>query len=205
MQAVIAVTIAVEGLSDVPVARRILEHAGLHEGRTYVRHGKGNLDRNLRGYNSAAEVAPWLTIRDLDHDAPCAATLVAALLPVRSRWMCFRIAVREAEAWLLADHEGMARYLRVARHLLPDYPDSLDDPKATLVSIARRSSSRAIREDIVPSLTAAVGPGYVSRISDFAQQGWSIERAVTRSRSLERCVARVKELRAWPRPRGARP
>lgn len=197
-QLAIAVTIAAEGLSDIPVARRIVSHVGLDTGVTYIRGGKGNLARNLRGYNSAAQHSPWLVLRDLDSDAPCPGELVTSLLPIRSRWMRLRIAVRETEAWLLADSEGLARYLRVARSLVPSSPEGLRDPKATLVRLASRSSSRAIRNDMVPSLTAPVGPAYVSRISDFATQHWSIDAAAARSPSLQRCVARVAELRTWP-------
>jgi len=193
---VIEVTIAAEGLSDVPVARKILTHAGLQPGHTYVSHGKGNLDRRLRGYNSAARFTPWLVIRDLDHDADCVGDLVATLVPARSRWMRLQVAVRETEAWLLAD-ENIARYLRIPRHLVPHDPEALADPKATLVGLARRSSSAAIRAEMAPRLTAPVGPAYVSRISEFASQHWSIADASSRSPSLRRCLTRVAELQAW--------
>jgi hypothetical protein len=45
------------------------------------------------------------------------------------------VAVREIEAWLLADHEAVIELFgrKVARRL-PPYPDEIDDPKAKTLS-----------------------------------------------------------------------
>jgi len=193
----LVVTVAVEGPTDVPVARRILESVGLEMGPIYEMGGKAGLDKRLNGYNRAAAFSPWLVLRDLDHDAPCAAALVANLLPRRSDKMAFRVAVREIEAWLLADGDRIASYLVVPRSRVPDSPDRLSHAKRALVDLARRSRKRAIRDDIVPEqgVRAQVGPGYLGRISEYAAVHWRPHVAAHSSPSLRRCLTALKGVR----------
>lgn len=69
----------VEGDTDLPVARALLLWAGLAPGLEIDCAGKSKLDRRLPGYNEAARRTPWLVLRDLDRDVPCAAALVRQL------------------------------------------------------------------------------------------------------------------------------
>src|SRR4051812_23297441 len=133
------VTVACEGDGDVPVARKVIEHVGLAMGNSYPCAGKGNLDKSLKAYDNAAKHSPWLVLRDLDVDADCAPTLVAELLPSPSPGMCFRVAVRAAEAWLMADRESFAVFFGVPRTKVPRDPESLRDPKTEVMNLARRS------------------------------------------------------------------
>jgi hypothetical protein len=96
------------------------------------------------------------------------------------------------ESWLLADSHGLATYLRVNVQVMPEQPDQLADPKATLVGITRRSKSTDIKSRIVPRArsTAKQGPDYNSCLSTFVRQSWDIESAAERSPSLRRAVAR---------------
>ena len=192
----IPVTIAVEGYTDTPIVQRILEHAGFQTGAVYEVRGKDQIDIRLPGYNNAARFAPWLVLRDLDQDAPCAPDLARTLLPAPSRHMCFRIAVHKVESWLLADSERLALFLGVSAARIPQNPDQVADPKAALVKLARRSTSRAIRQDMVPrpNSGASVGPGYSGRIREFAAVKWRPRVAATRSASLARCL---HALRRW--------
>ena len=189
-------TLAVEGDTDVPVARRLLSTVALEIGQVYGRQGKGRLSQRLAGYNHAAFRTPWFVIRDLDHDAPCAPDLVRQLLPLRAPQMCFRVAIRSAEAWLLADRERMARFLGVSETLLHPDPAALPHPKRTLIDLARRSRKRAIREDLVPAegTSAQVGPGYAARVREFASELWRPEAAAQLSPSLAGCL---EALRRW--------
>ncbi|MBI5529673.1 MAG: hypothetical protein HY897_25385 [Deltaproteobacteria bacterium] len=104
--------------------------------------------------------------------------------------MRLHIAVRAVEAWLLADVDGLHRFLVVPRTLVPPDPESLDRPKADLVAIARHSRSRAIREAFVPAAgtTAAVGPGYTTMLAEFALHHWRPGVAAARSPSLARLI-----------------
>lgn len=191
----IPVTVAVEGYTDTPIVQRILEHAGLQAGTVYEVRGKDQIDIRLSGYNNAARFAPWFVLRDLDQDAPCAPDLARTLLPVPSRFMCFRIAVHQVESWLLADAERLALFLGVSAARIPPNPDEIADAKAALVRLARGSTSRAIRQDMVPrpKSGASVGPGYSGRIREFAAGRWRPRVAATRSASLARCLQALKQ------------
>jgi hypothetical protein len=116
--------------------------------------------------------------------------------------MQLRVAVRAIEAWLLADAEHLAAFLRVPRARIPPDPDAEPDPKNTLIALARRGSNRAICSDIVPRQGSGgrVGPGYSGRIIEFvsgAAHPWRPEVAVQRSDSLRRCVAALRNLKRW--------
>lgn len=191
------ITVAVEGLTDEAVAFALCKNLGLHLGQSHVTNGKDKLNRNLKGYNNAAKHSPWLVLRDLDHDAECAPLLVKNLLPSPSIYMCFRLAVREVECWLMADAEKFAEFMGISKRNLPDNPESLDDPKAFVVKAATISRKRRIREDMAPrpNSGARVGPGYGSTISEFVQKHWRPEKAVKKSDSLKRCMERLRELK----------
>ncbi len=191
----IPVTVAVEGDSDLPVVRRILDFVGCSVHVVHGRAGKHRINANLGGYNNAARFAPWLVLRDLDHDAACATDLVNQLLPVQATWMRFRIAVREIESWVLADPQRVSQYLRIRQGLVPVSPDRLANPKVTLVGLARRSPVAAIKADMVPAagMSITVGPAYTSRIAEFASGHWRPSVAMKNSDSLRRCVERLRE------------
>lgn len=192
-------TLAVEGVTDAAVLRKVLDTEGFDTYGVYGLRGKANLDASLGGFNMAAQFSPWLVVRDLDHDDECGAALARALMPAPGRWMRFRIAVRETEAWLLADPESLAEYLRVRRALVPADPEGLSDPKQALVDLARRSRSQMIVADMVPrpGLSADVGPAYTARVSEFAMRHWRPDIAAQNSPSLTRCIERVRELAAY--------
>lgn len=188
------IPVLVEGDSDVAVARRLLELVGLEIGPVYGLHGKNLLDRRLHAYNQAARHGKWLVLRDLNGDASCAPELAGRLLPRPSQGMSFRIAVRALQAWLLADRTHMARFLSVPIHRIPADPDRLINPKLELVNIARRSRRRAIREDLVPApgTSARVGPGYTSRVIEFATDLWRPLAAANLSGSLARSITSLE-------------
>lgn len=190
------ITVAVEGDHDAVVARRLLEAVGLAMGAVYGARGKGALDKALPGYNHAAKHGPWLILRDLDHDAPCAPKLVERLIPEPAPHMCLRVVVRSIESWLMADRDGMSRFLQVTPSRVPAEPETLPHPKQFLIELAKHSRSRAIRQDMVPTMGtgAHVGPGYTGRIIEFAGTQWQPLLAAKRSESLERCM---RALRRW--------
>jgi hypothetical protein len=193
------VTVATEGPVDTAVVGRILREAGLDLGPVHGEKGKGTLDRNLKGYNNAARFAPWVVLRDLDRDADCPPELLPSLLPSPAAMMRFRIAVRSVEAWLLADAERVQRFFRIPEGSIPIDPEALTDAKQTIVNLARMSTSRKIREDVVPrqGTTGRVGPAYTARLIEFAARSWRPKIAARRSSSLRRCL---DSLTLWTEP-----
>jgi hypothetical protein len=132
---------------------------------------------------------------DLDDDFDCAPALRDEWLRDMNHRLCFRVAVREIETWLLADRINLARFLSVTADLIPIDPEKLTDPKATLVRAATRSRRRSIREDIPPRQSGGrpEGPAYTSQLQEFVRDHWDVEQAMTQSISLSRCVERIRQ------------
>jgi hypothetical protein len=187
---------AVEGLVDEAVLKRLVREAGATLGPVHGRQGKSRILKHLEGYNSSASRFPWVVLIDLNGDASCAPALRRELLPRISPFLCFRIAVREIESWVMADRERFASFLGVPLALVPASPESERDPKARVVALARRSSRREIREDMVPSPGSGrvAGPAYDSRLTEFALNAWRPGVAGKRAASLAGTIRRLKRL-----------
>lgn len=192
----VLITSAVEGLCDEAVVKRLVVEAGGQLGAVYGKGGKPALRRKVSGYNAAAQFAPWVVLVDLDRDAECAPPFRAAWLPTPAPHMCFRVAVRTVEAWLLADRERFARFLGVNLGSLPRSPEDLEDPKQLVVDLARGSRKRDIRADLVPRPGAGrrIGPAYTDRLIEFAVGPWRPPAAAEIAESLKRCMSRISEL-----------
>ena len=187
---------AVEGSLDEAVVCRLINHVGGESGAVYGKNGKPFLKDRIDGYNSAARHAPWVVLVDLDADADCAPPVCETWLPSLAPRMCFRVAVRAVEAWLMADAETLARFLRIARGKIAVDPESLEHPKRTMVNLARLSRSRDIRDDMVPREGSGrtEGPAYTSRLIEYATDRWQPEVAVVRADSLRRTIACLQHL-----------
>jgi hypothetical protein len=195
----IVISSAVEGVVDEAVVKRLIVEAGGEIGPIYGKRGKSLLRQRVNGYNRAARHHPWIVIVDLNREADCAPPLKEIWLPNSGPFMCFRIAVREIEAWLLADRERFASFFRVRLSDVAAEPELLDDPKEAVIELSRRSRSRDIRLDMVPRPGSGrkIGPAYVSRLIEFvsdSQRGWRPERAARASDSLNRSLTRIREL-----------
>lgn len=187
---------AVEGVVDEAVVQRLIKHVGAALGDVHGRRGKAYLRERMAGFNNAARHAPWFILVDLDRDADCAPPLRAAWLPNPSPLLCFRIAVREVEAWLLADRERLAEFLRVSRARIPASPERLASPKAQMVTLARNSRRRDIRADMVPRPESGrnEGPAYASRLIEFVSSRWRPDEAARNSDSLRRAIDCLRRL-----------
>lgn len=195
----VVISAAAEGVVDEAVVRSLLRHVGAMPGGIYGKNGKEHIRQKIRGYNNGARHNPWIVLVDLDHDAECAPPLRGSWLADLAPRMCFRIAVREVEAWLPADCERIASFLGVSRSGIPTDPETLDDPKATMVNLAQHSRRREIREDMVPRAGSArmIGPAYSSRLIEFVSTSpkpWRPDVACNLSESLRRSVACLKRL-----------
>jgi hypothetical protein len=188
---------AVEGDLDEAVLRRLVAHCGAQVGVVYGREGKDRIEQNIRGYNNAAKRTPWVVLVDLD-ESECAASLRQEWLPEQSELMCFRIAVREVESWLLADRSGFARFAGISRALVPNDPDALPNAKATVVQLAARSNKRLIREAIPPAEGSKrnVGTLYNPTLGQFVADQWDPTQAALCSDSLGRCLRALEDLRS---------
>lgn len=199
----VVITAAVEGITDEVLLKRLCAFIGAPLGRIYGRYGKSYVLSRINGYNHSAKFRHWVVLLDLDEDGLCAPDVISKWLPAPARLMSLRVAVRELESWLLADAERMGKFLGVPNKEIPNNPDNIPDPKRLIVALAKRSRSRAIREDIVPNPGSgqAVGPAYTSRMIEFiqnVQSGWRPDVAAKNSDSLQRCISGISNLVRTP-------
>lgn len=192
------VTAAVEGLTDEAVAERLIDHAGGRLGNVHGRQGKEFLRRQIDGYGRAARRSPWLVLVDLDTEAECPVPLTSMWLRTPdSPFLCFRVAVRELESWLLADKETLAVYLRVRPGRIPDNPEELEDPKRVMIDLASRSASLAIRDEMGRGRRPRHRAGsraYARRLAQYVHVGWRPDVAAQRSESLARTIACLRRV-----------
>jgi hypothetical protein len=184
---------------DEAVLRRLMKERGAMAGPIYGKNGKPFLLQKVNAYNQAARFVPWVILIDLDHDADCAPIFLQSCLPNPAPYMSFRVAIREIEAWLLADRESLAKLLSVGVSRIPHNPEALDSPKSTMVEIARHSRRRDVRENMVPRAGSGrkIGPAYTSLLIEFArdpENGWRPNVAAKSSDSLKRCMHRLEQL-----------
>ena len=189
-----SLNVIVEDVVSETVMYRLLTHVG-YPGEIIYRITRGNdqIKKNLPKYKGASRVVPHIVLTDLDRH-PCPPALldnwdVGELPPT----MLLRIAVREVEAWLLSDRQGIASFLDAAVEKVPFSPESEDDPKQTLFSVIRKSRKRRLVNEMVPQPGAHIGPLYNERMCDFALNHWHIEAAVENAPSLSRSIRRLSE------------
>ena len=199
MSRLVEVNYWAEGPTDRAVARRLIVEAGGVPGPDYSKRrgatpGKDHLDARLPSFNSAARFSPWLVLRDTD--GQCAMTLVEHLLPHHSEKMCLRLVVPTVEAWLLADRQAIAEFLHVDPAVVPRSPEAIVGLKDYVVGLAKRSRSRDVRSDLLPSRDGGRrhGPGYSQRLIDFAVRHWNPSTARNNSQSLSRAIERLTQL-----------
>ena len=201
----VPISAVVEGRLDEAVMRAVIRHAGGIVGPVYGKRGKQYIQSRLNGYNNAAQNAPWVVLVDLDFDADCAPPFRAMWMPQPALMMCFRVAVREIEAWLLADRMRIAEFLAVDSRRVPTDVEAIPDPKHTVLQLAHVSRRKALRQDMVPRPRSGrgAGPAYNSRLIQFvtdSKKGWRPEVAAGTSESLRRCLNCLGRLVQQPRP-----
>lgn len=142
---------------------------------------------NIKGFYNASKGCPFFVLTDLD-DYKCPVSLINDWIKYPKRLgFIFRVAVREVEAWLLADIDGFAEFTGVSISFFPQNPELEKDPKRKLIEIVKRSRKRSLKEDILPlNQNAVVGPNYNGKLMEFVQGEWDIKRAIIRSNSLGR-------------------
>jgi hypothetical protein len=159
----------------------------------YNRGGNGYLRQTINGFNNAAKGVPFLVGTDLDrYDCP-PALIDDWLRRPKHHNLLICVAVREAEAWVLADRGSFAAFLGISVENVPKDVEALADPKATLIQLARRSRKRQLRDDICPRprSTSRIGPNYNARLGTFVSESWNPTAARLNSQSLNGAMNRL--------------
>ncbi len=200
------VRIAVEDALSEAILRRLLSASRrdydvelCYPQRTHgvlpVHSGWGALYSNRAAFAGVSATVPVIVLVDLD-DRVCPKTMAAEWkrdLPVSPN-LLVRIAVREAEAWLLADFDELMSYLHVPGRELKRPPESIRDPKQAIVCYASKSRLADIRRDMVPLKVGSgvVGRGYSRLMRSFVNDHWNPRRAAKASESLRRAIVALE-------------
>lgn len=190
-----AILVVVEDQVSEAVIRRLIAVSGknLVIDRVVVTGGNGPLKAGIERFVAASHALPHIVLTDLDSSL-CAPALLrgwrADCLPPR---VLLRVAVREVEAWLMADRWGIAGFLAVPVVKVPANPEADPDPKQTLVGLARKSRKRRVAQELAPQAGSSnrVGPLYNARLVEFAARVWDVERARELAPSLDRTMQRL--------------
>ena len=159
--------------------------------------GYGAIKGNLEKYQNLSMKQPVVLVTDLDQ-YECAPTLIKDWFGRhgQSKFLCFRVAVREIESWLMADRTNFASYLGVSEAKMPREIESENDPKARLISIAK-NARRNIRDEIVRSSSTGLAQalGYNDALSIFVDSSWNMDAAAVQSNSLRRAIDGLSRLK----------
>lgn len=147
-----------------------------------------------RYVDQARHVQPVLCVADTD--GRCALELLNSWRPSHSpKSFVLRLAVAEAESWLLADRQGFAAAFQVPLNKLPHKSDDIDDPKRLVLSLVARSKKRLFREEVVSrNDTSKPGTGYNLHLRAFVRGQWNPLRARQVSPSLDRALRCLQTL-----------
>jgi hypothetical protein len=159
-------------------------------GVRYNSGGSGWIKKRIDGFNHAAKGMPYFVLTDLD-TFECAPVLIRQWLGTpRHPNLLFRVAVREVEAWLLGCRGSFATFLGVPESRIPANVEEIPNPKELVVSLARRSRKRGIREDVAPQdgSTAKVGPDYNGQLISYVESHWDPLIAKEHSPSLQKAI-----------------
>lgn len=190
--------LVVEDVASEHVLRRILQYALPHAVVSNVVHcgGFGQIKARFDRYLNACNVVPHVVLTDLDlHECPMKLMQdwgIPRPLPAR---LIFRVAVREVEAWLLADRQRMAEFLQVALAKVPTDVEGEIDPKRSLINLARRSRSKRFSLEFCPAVDSKASQGvlYNDHLIRFVNEMWRVDVARESSSSLNRAIGRLQE------------
>lgn len=188
----IPVALATEDELSEEVGKKLLsEHPVLAKNPPLLlrKNGSGYLRSRMDSWRQMANHRIVIVLTDLDR-LDCPLILLDKWLGAERHApqnLLLRIAEREVESWLLADHQALGNLLGGDKKRFPQQPDTLPEPKQSLLGLAQRAP-RAVRDDLVAQqgVVSRQGIGYNSRLVNWVKTEWSPERAAMRSPSLSR-------------------
>jgi hypothetical protein len=165
----------------------------------------GKIKSLVEKFNNLSEFNPVILLTDLD-TYDCAPTLLNNWFIKNPRKPNFivRIAIDEAEAWLMADREGFADYFRVPIDKIPTSkavskfrpsPIEMNFPYKSSLYMMKEiipfTSNSTFKTKLIAKDGISKGPEYNTSIIPFID-AWNIQNASKNSSSLDRTVIRLK-------------
>jgi len=199
----------VEGFVDVTVVRKMYQAVGLlvSKHRPSLRAGgQSQVIDHVQQHLAIKPGKQLVAFVDLDDITTKGKYKCARELRERNglvgidRQVCFRVAVREAEAWLLADRDKIMEFLAVDdnaayRRIVGSSPDDIPDPKLALCQLAALSSNPNVVSDVRLTPSGSEAMGYRLAMLEYARSYWRPKIATANSRSLRCAVRRLEQLR----------
>lgn len=156
-----------------------------------LRWNKQKIAGRISGINQSAHGMPFFVLTDQDTQDNCPASAVATLNQSIHPNLLYRFAVMEVESWLLADRSGICNFLGVPYNKVPDNPETISQPKETLIELTRKFG-RYHKDAIVNKFDdTQPGPDYNGTLGRFVVEKWNVEDAARSSQSLQRTLRRV--------------
>ena len=165
----------------------------------------GRIKSLVQNYNTLSAENPVVLLTDID-TYDCAPSLINqwfSTVPKNDNFLV-RVAIDEAEAWLMADREGFADYFKVPIDKIPTSKvlsrfrpsvKEMDFPYKSSLFMMRQiipfTSKNDFKISLIPEDGISKGPLYNSSIVPFIGR-WDIENAILNSTSLERTVNRLR-------------
>jgi hypothetical protein len=191
-----SIVLATEDELSEQVGLSLANEAGLQVGLCLRKGGNGYLRSRLSSFCQMARTQTVFVITDLDQ-IQTPAMLIADWFGKQHRpdKLLFRVAVREIESWLIADHLAIRHLFGQKAAKLPNSPDELPDAKQTLLRLAQ-FAPRSVRDDLVGARgsVASQGIGYNARLCEWVRETWRPALAAERSPSLAKARAALAEL-----------
>jgi hypothetical protein len=167
----------------------------------------GQVINGISNFNTLSETHPVILLIDLDRN-DCAPQLIEKLIKNKNDDFIFNIAVDEAEAWLMADREGFAKYFKIKLADMPSAHQTKQGGRKALTEmnfacksswyltheLIQKSRSSELKQQLIPKPGAAKGPEYNDAMRPFIENAWNIDNACQNSDSLTRMVLRIKNL-----------
>lgn len=193
-----SIILAVEDELSEAISTKILNSFGIEIRIVLSEGGNAYLRQKAPELNRSASGMDIFLLTDLDSPDNCPPELIHSWIrtPLNPGFF-FRVAVMEVESWLMADRTGVANFLSIPVNRIPLNTDHIPNPKEFLVSLARRSRKRRLRDELVPEPGARIpiGYGYNTRLIEFVRDHWDLERAAAASPSLKRTLDRLAQER----------
>lgn len=199
----------VEDAPSAAVARKLvtqrnsgrLQKLHFYEGFPAITGGYGELRKKCPSLLNMAKAGLYtFSVTDLDMHS-CAVTLIRDCFRIKSqralilpKELVFRVAVREIEAWIIADRHAWAEYIGIPEVNFSITPDTLPDPKQHLLNVIRNKGTKKAHQEMLPRRTANIGPRYNQVLCDFVSRFWSPKRAAANSPSLRSAIEALRKV-----------
>jgi len=195
------IVLATEDELSEAIGMRVLKDfcvSSMHDIQRLRKDGNGYLYSKMKNWREIAtnQESIILILTDLDR-LECPVTLLkewgACKNPLPAN-LLLRIAVREVESWVLADHEGV-RKLIGPKGALPPKPDNLPEPRQHFLDLVRKFAPRPIKQGLLPAkgVIASKGLEYNHILKEWIGSDWNPQRGAMRSSSLRRALAALKK------------